>query len=60
MYHFSICRNRSKWDSNVTNKPSEAFGPTQLNPSAPAWVGSNLSVGNSVALQTALANVNDK
>ena len=56
-HHVSIC-------SSIPVKPKNKDAPistpeSTLSPSAPAWVGSMCS-GDSVALQTALANVNDK
>ena len=56
-HHVSIC-------SSVPLKPENKDAPSsapgsKLSPIAPAWVGSMCS-GDSVALQTALANVNDK
>ena len=56
-HHVSIC---SSVPVNPENKDAPSSVPgSKLSPSAPAWVGSMCS-GDSVALQTALANVNDK
>ena len=52
-HHVSIC-------SSMPFKPENKDAPAnKLSPNAPAWVGSMCS-GDSVALQTALAKVNDK
>ena len=56
-HHASIC-------ASIPSKPEIKDAPisdqrNKLNPSAAAWVGSMCS-GDTVALQTALANVNDK
>ena len=56
-HHVSIC-------GSVPSKQESKDAPiseiaNKLSPSAPAWVGS-LCSGDSVALQTAIANVNDK
>ena len=56
-HHASICASMPS-KPEIKDAPS-SDQPNKLNPSATAWVGSMCS-GDSVALQTALANVNDK
>ena len=53
-HHAAICNNKPRPSGVSENKEAQ-----QLNPNATTWVGS-LHSGNSVALQTALANVDDK
>ena len=59
-HHSSICSSDSSATIRVNKEAQRQSSATALNPTASSWVGTNGSKSARVALQTALAQVNEK